>query len=464
MVIYDRNWEKCRMTSVCLHLFPENTFDSKSVFVLWSIVVSWKLLRPTHGLPPWKRWCAVDVPAGPTSVPHNPGCLCGKAPTLLCVAWSRDIVCSVRSGSWSCFALMCNWEYLHSCSTGSAVQALNRHHSQSFVPFAPNPANFCGLGVFSPTELFLLVACNVAIHLVHAKCNSVSFSEDWSTLVYTFPFWGLSAIFSTGDTLYFVSTVLWASSTVVRVPNLKKLVDLYESGCVSAWNVGDLLCGTPHHQHCVQPQWQSPPALVSHFVWTADFQLSTSRSLDSKHDVVPATCSSFEQILRLSPFGSVSMVERAATFSTSFHNEGSWEHERMYCELCQHILRQIRICHQFPTPEQNKILPSHQTTLVYEPKCCATMMCFFNDTQTRSLSQNSRSRVVCHCAPQLKLENVEPNGHNCGLWKNCQNCGTVHKECWLKQRRNLIMTSPNKKKLEKKLMHWLKKSQKTTRT
>ncbi len=67
--------------------------------------------------------------------------------------------------------------------------------------------NFCGLGVFSPTELFLLLACNVAIHLVHAKCNSVSFSEDWSTRVHTFPFWGLSAIFSTGDTLYFVSTI-----------------------------------------------------------------------------------------------------------------------------------------------------------------------------------------------------------------------------------------------------------------
>ncbi len=31
---------------------------------------------------------------------------------------------------------------------------------------------------------------------------------------------------------------------------------------------------------------------------------------------------------------------------------------------------------------------------------------------------------------------------------NCQNYGTVHKECWLKQLRNLIMTSP--KKMEKK--------------
>ncbi len=82
------------------------------------------------------------------------------------------------------------------------------------------------------------------------------------------------------------------------------------------------------------------------------------------------------------------------------------------------------------------------------------------DTQTRSLSQNSRSRVVCHCAPQLKLENVESNGHNCGLWKNCQKYGTVHKECWLKQRRNLIMTSPKKWKKTDALTDSLK----TTRT
>ena len=35
------------------------------------------------------------------------------------------------------------------------------------------------------------------------------------------------------------------------MPNFRKeLVDLNEGGCVSAWNVGDLLCGTPPHQHC----------------------------------------------------------------------------------------------------------------------------------------------------------------------------------------------------------------------
>ena len=68
--------------------------------------------------------------------------------------------------------------------------------------------------------------------------------------------------------------------------------------------------------------------------------------------------------------------------SNSFHNERSWEHKRMYCELFQHLLRQIPICHQFLTLQQYKILPSHQTTLVYEPKCCATMMCFLWHTDT----------------------------------------------------------------------------------
>ncbi len=137
MFNYDCNWEKCRMTSVCLHLFPE-THLTQILSLCCGRLSSrgcyfgplMAFLRRSTGVP----W--VSLP-GPTSVPQSPRWLCGKARTLLCVAWSRDIVCSVRSGSWSCFTLMCNWEYLHSCSTGSAVQALSRHHSQSFVPFAP---------------------------------------------------------------------------------------------------------------------------------------------------------------------------------------------------------------------------------------------------------------------------------------------------------------------------------------
>ena len=71
--------------------------------------------------------------------------------------------------------------------------------------------------------------------------------------------------------------------------------------------------------------------------------------------------------------------------------------------MLQHLLWRVPICHQFPNTEQYRILLSHQSTLVYEPKRSATMMCFY-DTQTRSLSQNGRSRLVGHCATQLKLE------------------------------------------------------------
>ncbi len=184
---------------------------------------------------------------------------------------------------------------------------------------------------------------------------------------------------------------------------------------------------------------------MSLLVWTADFQLSTSRSLDSKHVVVPATCSSFEQILGLSPCGSVSMVERAATVpirSTMKDPENTRE-----CTVSgfNTFFGKYQSVTNFPHRSKTKYV--RLTNQPWSTNLIASLpWCVSYDSQTRSLSQNSRSRVVCHCATQLKLENVESNGHNCGLWKNCQKYGTVHKECWLKQRRNLIMTSPNKKK------------------
>ena len=95
----------------------------------------------------------------------------------------------------------------------------------------------------------------------------------------------------------------------------------------------------------------------------------------------------------------------------SFHPEGSRQHKRLYCEMLQHFSRQVQICRLFPNTEQYKIHPSqnrcfntwistkfHLSALVYEPKRSASMTCFFFDTQTRSLSQNSRGRPVGHCA------------------------------------------------------------------
>ena len=107
----------------------------------------------------------------------------------------------------------------------------------------------------------------------------------------------------------------------------------------------------------------------------------------------------------------------------SFHRERPREHKRLHCEMLQHRLRQVPICHQFDNTEQYIILPSLLSTLAYEPKRSATMMCFY-DTQTRSLSRNSRSRLVCHCATQLSLKDVESTKHNCGPWWSSQNYGT----------------------------------------
>ena len=78
-------------------------------------------------------------------------------------------------------------EYLHQCSTGSAVQALSSTHSQSsrsfhsyhsYHPrFAPKFQRVVGARfatrhlVRDLIEVFLLAACNVAILLVHANVN-----------------------------------------------------------------------------------------------------------------------------------------------------------------------------------------------------------------------------------------------------------------------------------------------------
>ena len=133
----------CKCTNVGLHLVPESTFVS----------------RPCLSCCQWSsRGGYVGPPtAFPVRAPVCRGCPCRDPPVchrvqgdsvakrhpLLCVCWSRDLVCALRSCSWSCITLLCNWEYLHSCSTGSAVQALSRRHSQSFI----NISNFsagCG--------------------------------------------------------------------------------------------------------------------------------------------------------------------------------------------------------------------------------------------------------------------------------------------------------------------------------
>ena len=183
--------------------------------------------RCTVGVLAGTHRCATEsrVTLWQSANPSWCGCWC---------CWSRDVVCSLRSRS----TLMCNWEYLHPCSTGSAVLALSRHHSQA------SPPNFSGLWVFSSMEFFankscltrsssrylvrdgiaffLLAGCSIAIHLVHTNANLFLFFGRSINFGLSFPSLGLTASFATEDTLYFVSAMLWASSTVVRVPSFER--------------------------------------------------------------------------------------------------------------------------------------------------------------------------------------------------------------------------------------------------
>ena len=101
--------EICKMPSVRPHLFPESTFDSKLVLVLLSFV-SGRLVELVSGHPRPSSVEALVYRGCPCRAP--PVCQTGgsvaKRQPFFCVGWSRDIVCSVRSCSWSCFTLMCN--------------------------------------------------------------------------------------------------------------------------------------------------------------------------------------------------------------------------------------------------------------------------------------------------------------------------------------------------------------------
>ena len=99
-----------------------------------------------RGCPAWTHRCSPESRMTLRQRANPSWCGC-------CCAWSRDVLRSVRSritcvelcvNNW--MYLMCTWEYLHTCSTGSAVQALSRHHSLSFVPFPPRFFFAAGFG------------------------------------------------------------------------------------------------------------------------------------------------------------------------------------------------------------------------------------------------------------------------------------------------------------------------------
>ena len=138
----------------------------------------------------------------------------------------------------------------------------------------------------------------------------------------------------------------------------------------------------------------------------------------------------------------------------SFHCEGSREHKRLYCETLQHHPRQVPICHQFPNTEQYRTIQNTSVSIQVFQYLDSNQVSPINlrlrtealrnhDVFSRHmdsiLTQNSRSCFVCHCATQLNLEVMEST--KTPLWtlkELTQRWKTVHKEHWLKQRRNLI--------------------------
>ena len=103
--------------------------------------------------------CCGPPTAFPVRAPVCRGCPCWDPPVchrvqgdsvakrqaLMCVfvgVVGKVRSCALHSCSWSYITLVCNWEHLHSCSTGSAILSPSYHFFQIFG----------GLWVLSPTR------------------------------------------------------------------------------------------------------------------------------------------------------------------------------------------------------------------------------------------------------------------------------------------------------------------------
>ena len=98
----------CKFPSVSTPGFAESTFVQDLVFVVWSVVVSWILSAPT-AFPvraPVYRGCPCRDP----SVCHRvrDDSVAKRQPLCVCVGWSRVVLRSVRSHSWSCLTVTRN--------------------------------------------------------------------------------------------------------------------------------------------------------------------------------------------------------------------------------------------------------------------------------------------------------------------------------------------------------------------
>ena len=224
---------------------------------------SWRLRRATHGLPfrarvyrgcpAWTHRCAPECRMTLSQRANPLSCWVESFCSMMVVFVFVFVVEVVRN------AFGCNWEHLHSFSTGSAVQALSRHHSQSFAPYPPNVFL---LRVY-PKPVFLFET-----FFISSKCSCLL------SAVSQFMLFTLMLICSTSRLLIYFEccricpwTSLRSSRRETRCTScqrccehfrlfsecqsLKELVDPNEGGCVSAGDVADLFGGTlHHHEHC----------------------------------------------------------------------------------------------------------------------------------------------------------------------------------------------------------------------
>ena len=172
----------CKLTSVGPHSFPESTFVSRHCLscCLWSSRGSYS--RAAHDLPCSGTGVPVSLP-GPTMCHRVQGDSVAKRQPLLCVCWRRDVVCALRSCSWSCIT-HCATENAYTFGTGTLPFSFLPFSSrQRWSPFArclrsPSPPSF-------DTATFCVGARAVGMRIcsTHDIAGSTGRAELWSQIL-----------------------------------------------------------------------------------------------------------------------------------------------------------------------------------------------------------------------------------------------------------------------------------------
>ena len=124
------------------------------------------------------------------------------------------------------------------------------------------------------------------------------------------------------------------------------------------------------------------------------------------HAVVLATCSSFEQVLRLSPFAISFCIDSRVNCNccNSFHKERSRDCTVRCFNTCLATYQPVTSFPTRNTTEHFRITNQPWFTNQSAPP----PWCVFFMTRRLDLEKKkSRSCFVCHCAPQLKFEGAE---------------------------------------------------------